>query len=130
SVAFSKKPEGGPLPMNFGPITAQGGEKRLNVAVTRARRKVILFTSFDPAEIDLSRTSSRGMADLRAYLEMAANGASSMASNARAVIGRDEVSAHIAEALRARGYEVQANYGLSDFSLDLVVRESGAERWQ
>lgn len=130
SIAFSKRPEGGPLPMNFGPITAQGGEKRLNVAITRARRKVLLFTSFDPADIDLARTSSRGMTHLRGYLEMAANGASAMASNARAVVGRGEIGEHVAQALRARGYEVDMNYGLSDFSLDLVVRESEAAHWQ
>ncbi|WP_210492100.1 DUF4011 domain-containing protein [Patulibacter sp. SYSU D01012] len=130
STAFSKRPEGGPLPMNFGPITAQGGEKRLNVAVTRARRKVVLFTSFDPSDIDLSRTSSRGMAHLRGYLEMAANGAAAMAAPQRSVVGHDVIGGAIAEALRGRGYEVEANYGLSDFSLDLVVREAGAERWQ
>lgn len=128
STAFSKRPEGGPLPMNFGPITNQGGEKRLNVAVTRARRKVVLFTSFDPADIDLSRTSSRGMANLRAYLEMAANGATPTATNHRARVGRDEIGGHIAEALRGRGYEVEAHYGLSDFSLDLVVREAAGAR--
>ncbi|MEV4419504.1 DUF4011 domain-containing protein [Patulibacter sp. NPDC049589] len=130
STAFSKRPEGGPLPMNFGPITNQGGEKRLNVAVTRARRKVVLFTSFDPADIDLARTSSRGMAHLRAYLEMAVGGATPTASHHRALVGRDEIGEHIAEALRGRGYEVEANYGLSDFSLDLVVREADVDRWQ
>jgi len=131
SVAFSKKPDGGPLPLNFGPLTATGGEKRLNVAVTRARRKVVLFASFDPADIDLARTSSKGMAHLRAYLEVAAHGAQSLEPvSGRSVVGIDQVREAIAEALRERGLEVQSDYGLSDFSLDLVVRRPGRERWQ
>src|SRR5437763_790995 len=55
------------------PASRFGGEKRLNVAVTRARSKVIVFTSFDPSDIDLSRTRSIGMAHLKAYLEAAAS---------------------------------------------------------
>ncbi len=74
SVAFSKKLDGGPLPMNFGPLGTAGGEKRLNVAITRARRKVLPFVSFELTDIDLSRTSSKGIAHLRSYLEMAAYG--------------------------------------------------------
>jgi superfamily I DNA and/or RNA helicase len=57
--------------MNFGPLSRTGGEKRLNVAVTRARRKVVVFSSFDAADIDLARTSSKGLADLQGYLESA-----------------------------------------------------------
>src|SRR5699024_4393426 len=69
STAFSAKSPGGQLPMNFGPLSRSGGEKRLNVAVTRARRKVVVSSSFDASAIDLSRTSSKGLADLRGYLE-------------------------------------------------------------
>ncbi|WP_414641202.1 DUF4011 domain-containing protein [Baekduia sp.] len=131
SVAFSKRPDGGPLPMNFGPLGTSGGEKRLNVAITRARRKVILFASFDPSDIDLTRTSSKGIAHLRSYLELAANGPEGLAATtARTVVGTDHVREAIATALRARGYEVASDYGLSGFSLDLVVRERTAERWQ
>jgi len=131
SVAFSKRPDGGPLPMNFGPLGTAGGEKRLNVAVTRARRKVILFASFDPAEIDLTRTNSKGIAHLRTYLELAANGPEALvATSGPTVIGTDHVREAIAARLRERGYDVESDYGLSDFSLDLVVRDRGVARWQ
>jgi hypothetical protein len=131
SIAFSKKHDGGPLPMNFGPLGTAGGEKRLNVAITRARRKVLLFVSFEPTDIDLSRTSSKGIAHLRSYLEMAEHGPGSLPkSQSRAVIGTDHVREAIADAIRGRGYDVECDFGLSDFSLDLVVRDSGVERWQ
>lgn len=131
SAAFSKRPDGGPMPMNFGPLGTSGGEKRLNVAVTRARRKVVLFVSFDPSDIDLSRTNSRGIAHLRSYLELAAHGPSGLPqTSGRSVIGTDHVREEIGEALRGRGYEVECEYGLSDFSLDLVLRDPGSTRWQ
>ncbi|MCC8929023.1 MULTISPECIES: DUF3320 domain-containing protein [Nocardiaceae] len=131
SAAFSKKPNDPKLPLNFGPLTRTGGEKRLNVAITRARRKVVIFTSFDPTDIDLSRTRSVGMAHLRGYLEHAAQ--DSRGEDAPAVQSKgatDEVQAGLVQSLRDHGYEVEANYGLSDFVLDLVVREPGSERWQ
>ncbi|MCL2091914.1 MAG: DUF4011 domain-containing protein [Micrococcales bacterium] len=71
SLAFSVDPQTGRLPLNFGPLVVEGGERRLNVAITRARRQVLLFSSFDPTHIDLRRTGSQGLADLRAYLEFA-----------------------------------------------------------
>ena len=131
SAAFSKKPDDPKLPLNFGPLTRTGGEKRLNVAITRARRKVVIFTSFDPTDIDLSRTRSVGMAHLRGYLEHAAQ--DSRGEDEPAVHSKgatDEVQAGLVQSLRDHGYEVEANYGLSDFVLDLVVREPGSERWQ
>ncbi len=130
STAFSKRAGDSRLSLNFGPITREGGEKRLNVAITRARRKVVLFTSFDPGDIDLARTSSRGLAHLRAYMEMAAHGDGERHASGRIGVGRDEIAAAIGEALSARGYEVEADYGLSDFSLDLAVRQRESERWE
>jgi hypothetical protein len=52
------EPGAGTMSMNFGPLNRDGGERRLNVAVTRSRREMIVFTSFDPSMIDLNRTSA------------------------------------------------------------------------
>ena len=62
----------GVLPLNFGPLNRAGGERRLNVAITRARRQVIVFSSFDPEQLRAEETSSVGIKHLRAYLDMAA----------------------------------------------------------
>lgn len=134
SVAFSKKPSGGPLPLNFGPITRAGGEKRLNVAVTRARRSVVMFSSFDPTDIDLSRTNSRGMADLRGYMLAAAAASNGQKAPAethqnRQPINQNHVRDDLAFRLRDRGWVVETDYGLSSFTLDLVIRPRDDERW-
>lgn len=128
STAFSKKPGDPKLPLNFGPLSRSGGEKRFNVAITRARRKVGIITSFDPSDIDLDRTNSVGLRHLRGYLELAAEGTTS--GRAATADDTDAIQDSVCAALRDRGYEVAANYGLSEFVLDIVVREPGCDHWQ
>jgi len=120
STAFSANDKG-VLPLNFGPLTNFGGERRLNVAITRARRQVILFSSFDPGDLRAEETTSRGIRDLRAYLELAQRGAENVLATARAATSTDLHREDLAEALRARGLEVRTNVGLSDFKVDLAV---------
>ena len=48
------------MPLNFGPLSRPGGERRLNVAITRARREVVLYASFDPEELRAEETSQTG----------------------------------------------------------------------
>ncbi|MEU1950833.1 DUF4011 domain-containing protein [Nocardia rhamnosiphila] len=129
TTAFSAKAGETKLPLNFGPLSRSGGEKRFNVAITRARRKVVVFTSFDPSDIDLSRTTSVGMAHLRGYLEMASQGSSS-GDRRHAGSMVDPIQRDLCAALEERGYETEVNYGLSEFVLDIVVREPGCDHWQ
>ena len=120
STAFSAD-ENGVLPLNFGPVSQAGGERRLNVAITRARRQVVLFTSFDPQDLRTEDTTSIGLKHLRAYLEVA-SGARSFTASSRF---RDElVDRHredIAESLRERGIAVTTDVGLSEFRIDLSL---------
>lgn len=130
SLAFSIDPKTGQLPLNFGPLSNQGGERRLNVAVTRARTQVILFSSFDPKDIDLTRTKALGTRHLRAYLEQAANGLGTSGDVISRGDGRkDRVVEEIAAALRERGHEVAVRFGLSHFTVDLAVRRAKSGRW-
>ncbi|MGN9810212.1 DUF4011 domain-containing protein [Micromonospora sp. BQ11] len=131
SLAFSTNPETGQLPLNFGPLSQAGGERRLNVAITRARRQVVLFSSFDPSDIDLSRTSAVGTQHLRAYCEMAAAGADRLGDLATdRTERRSRIRDEVAAALRDRGHEVRTSHGLSDFTVDIAVRRPGSPRWQ
>ena len=77
SVGYGKD-ETGNFSMNFGPLNRQGGERRLNVAVTRARIAVKLLASFEPEDIDLTRTGSRGAHLLHNYMKIARDGVSSI----------------------------------------------------
>jgi hypothetical protein len=121
STAFSVN-EKGVLPLNFGPLNQGGGERRLNVAVTRARRQVLVFSSFDPAQLRAEETQSVGIKHLRAYLDMAALGAGALgASPHQKSQAPDRHRDEIASALRKRGLVVNSDVGLSDFKIDLTI---------
>jgi len=122
SIAFSTN-DRGVVPLNFGPLSRAGGERRLNVAITRARRQVILFASFDPSELRAEETASVGIKHLKAYLELAASGVGS-----RDEAGRERfVDRHrdeIADELRYRGFAVRTDIGLSDFRVDISIADA------
>ena len=110
----------GDLPLNFGVLNHAGGERRLNVAITRARRQIIIFTSFDPQDLHAERTAHRGVKDLRAYLHQAAEGRAPRALPA----SQSPLNWHrreIAEALDAAGLVVHTGVGHSTFEIDLVL---------
>ena len=131
SLSFSRDPATGRLPLNFGPLNRSGGERRLNVAVTRAKQMVILFASFEPEDIKTEQTSSVGLKDLREYLIMArANSVGMQEAQAHAIEGRDLHREQIAAALVDRGLRVQTAYGLSDFTVDIAVGREGEASWR
>lgn len=119
SATFAANAQGD-LPLNFGVLNHAGGERRLNVAITRARRQIIVFTSFDPQDLHAERTAYRGVKDLRAYLHQAAEGRAPRALPA----SQSPLSWHrreIAEALEAAGLTVRTGVGHSTFEIDLVL---------
>lgn len=123
-TAFSKKADGSAMPLNFGPLTNPRGERRLNVAVTRARRQMVIYSSFDPT--DLARATSTGMVHLRTYLTLAKQASEDPESLERAATSNveDPYLDEIAEAIAARGHVVRRGYGLSAFKVDVAVAAS------
>ncbi|ERH16720.1 hypothetical protein HMPREF1978_00893 [Actinomyces graevenitzii F0530] len=129
SVGFSKDPLKNRLPLNFGPLNRQGGQRRLNVAVTRARTAVVVFASFDPEDMQLTKNSAQGLQDLRDYLLLARDGVktdTSTRGDRQEILLRDL----LAKALRERGWQVQNDYGLSAYKVDIALRKPGQENWQ
>lgn len=120
STGFSAD-DRGVLPLNFGPLNRVGGERRLNVAITRARRQVVVFSSFDPSALRAEQTSSLGIKHLRAYLDLAALGTDALPREARRSTVPDRHREEIAAALRDRGLAVRTDVGLSEFRVDLSV---------
>ena len=110
--------------MNFGPLNRSGGERRLNVAVTRARERLVVFSSLDPEQIDLRRTLAKGAEHLKAFLRYAAEGQRSLAGGARsgAKSGAGGLEKDIQSTLEARGYAVAAAVGCSAYRMDVGVK--------
>lgn len=112
--------------MNFGPLNRSGGERRLNVAITRAKHEVLVFSSFDSSMIDLSRTSAVAVEHLKHYLEFAEKGPIALAEQATADHGVDQFDSDfeqaVAFALRERGWSVQTQVGVTKFRIDLGIK--------
>ena len=116
--------EEGKMSMNFGPLNLAGGERRLNVAVTRARCGLHVFTSMTPEDIDLTRTAARGAADLRDFLDYAKRGAAAyMASKAPAGGGVSGLTQAVAHSLEELGWKCHPNVGISSFHISLGVED-------
>ena len=129
-TGFSGRVGGGTMPLNFGPLTTAGGERRLNVAVTRARRQMVVFSSFDPQELE--RATSLGMQHLKEYLAMAKATSEGVRpdSNVPSPASDDMHRDAVAGALRDRGLIVRTGLGLSSFKVDLAVTLPGHEdKW-
>lgn len=120
SIAFSPNANG-EVPLNFGPLNREGGERRLNVAITRAREEVVVFSSFDPAQLKAERSNSIGLRDLRDYLDLTARGVMALTDPTRVSGTKDRHREDVADALRARGLRVETAIGLSGFRVDLGV---------
>ncbi|BDO43812.1 DUF3320 domain-containing protein [Cellulomonas sp. NTE-D12] len=125
SVAFSANDKG-VVPLNFGPLSKPGGERRLNVAVTRARRQVVLYASFDPAQLRAEETTQVGTKHLKAYLELAAHGVDAIQDTGGRLALVDRHRDDIADSLRAAGFTVSTDVGLSDFRVDISVADASA----
>ena len=113
----------GRLSMNFGPINNQGGERRLNVAITRARSELCVYSSMRSDHIDLSRSDARGVRDLKYFLDFAERGRRALAEAVQGSVGDVEspFEAAVVGRLRAKGWIVHSQVGVSSFRIDLGV---------
>lgn len=112
----------GRIALNFGPLNRDGGWRRLNVAVSRARYEMKVFSTLRADQIDLNRTSAEGVAGLKAFLEYAEKGKDALfyttSTESRL---NDGLLLSIAEELRNRGYEIRLNVGCSGYRIDIGV---------
>ncbi len=124
SIAYARDSQGRLL-LNFGPINREGGERRLNVAVTRAKLNVQLVASIHNYDIDLSRTNSEGARLLREYLDYAENGTVALERSIKVDPFEQfdsEFEMEVCEFLRENGYAVDTQVGCSSFRIDLALK--------
>jgi hypothetical protein len=124
SVGYARGPDGR-LAMRFGPLSAEGGERRLNVLITRAKKRSVVFSGLTADDIDLARASGIGPAVLKRFLAYAAG--TEAAPTARS--GEDDaaLSDAIAGALEAAGLSVARRVGLAGLFVDVAVTDPRAE---
>ncbi|MGC2779420.1 MAG: DUF3320 domain-containing protein [Bradyrhizobium sp.] len=106
--------------MSFGPLNSDGGERRLNVLISRAKLRCEVFSSITGDDIDLSRAKGRGIAALKTFLTFAQTGQLGIAQET----GRDPDSIfeeQVAARLRALGHDVKTQIGTAGFFVDLAV---------
>ncbi|NNA05923.1 DUF3320 domain-containing protein [Pseudomonas lundensis] len=123
-IGYGPTEAGAPvMSMNFGPLNKDGGWRRLNVAITRSRREMLVFTSFDPSMIDLNRTNARAVRDLKHFIEFSQRGPRALAEAIQGSVGGYDspFEEAVAQGLRRLGWQVVPQIGVSRFRIDLGI---------
>jgi very-short-patch-repair endonuclease len=123
-IGYGPHDTGRPVGLQFGPLNRQGGERRLNVAVTRARERMTVVSSMRAHDIDLSKTNKVGVTLLRAYLDYAERGIEALRGTITDVNERGFDSPFEQEVygeLTRRGLTLHSQVGCSRFHIDLAV---------
>ena len=120
SIGYGPDKEG-KVSMNFGPLNRDGGWRRLNVAISRSKCKMIVFSVITPDMIDLSRTRSDGVEGLKGFLEFAAKGRSALPVRAGSKSGTEGFETVVAAELKKLGYDCKCSVGCSDYKVDVAV---------
>ncbi|WP_290391433.1 DUF4011 domain-containing protein [Paramuribaculum intestinale] len=120
SIGYGPDREGR-ISMNFGPLNNAGGERRLNVAVSRARHEMYIFSTLKSSDIDLRRSKARGVEGLKHFLQYAETQALPSTILTSAGHQRTLIARQIADELRKRGYAVATDVGRSRFRIDVAV---------
>jgi len=121
SIGYGRSAEGY-ISMNFGPLNNEGGEKRLNVLITRAKLRCEVFTNITADDIDISKTGSAGLKALKSFLQYAQSGRLDVPF----VSGKESQSPFeeaVATSLMQAGYRVQKQVGSAGFYIDLAIED-------
>lgn len=120
SIGYAKDKDGY-FAQSFGPLNRKGGERRLNVLISRAAAACEVFTSLKADDIDLGRTQSEGVAALKMYLNYAEHGRLDATQSHG---GADSIfEEQVAKSLRNRGLEIDHQIGVGGFFIDLAIRD-------
>ncbi len=119
SVGYGKQADGR-LRMNFGPLNKKGGERRLNVLISRAKKRCVVFSNITYRDIDLSKTQARGVQALKTYLEFAETGNLDTAQPT-GMTAESPFEESVAAELRTRGYRVAEQIGQGSYRIDLAI---------
>ncbi len=118
SIGYGKHPDGR-MRYQWGPLLRDGGERRLNVAATRAKHRLTLVSSFSGYDVDPERVTKAGARLLADYLEYASSGGTAPEASGAAELNPFE--ADVKERLAACGIAVVPQYGVGGYRVDFAA---------
>ncbi len=121
TIGYGKTTDGRML-YRFGPINNEGGERRLNVAITRARRSMTVVSSFSAQEMDPARLRSEGAQMLSRYLAYAESGGADLGHSAKPKPALNPFERDVEQHLRAAGIPLIPQYGASGYWIDFAAQ--------
>jgi very-short-patch-repair endonuclease/DNA polymerase III delta prime subunit len=119
SIGYGRTPEG-TINLSFGPLNNEGGERRLNVLITRAKQRCEVFTNLTADDIDVNKTESEGVRALKEFLHYAQHG-NMQAVVSEEVLQKTPFEEQVADHLIAAGYTVHRQVGNKGFYIDLAI---------
>lgn len=142
SIGYAPNADG-KVHSSFGSLSAEGGENRLNVAITRAKSRIMLVTSIEPEQLHTDGSKNLGPKLLRKYLEYVRavslgqdkevrailNSLTSAPPKPEAITSLSPIEERIAEKLTKAGYEVHLNLGNENTRLSLAIYDSDLDRY-
>lgn len=137
SIGYAKNSEGR-LMQRFGWLNNRGGENRLNVAISRAKQKIMIVTSFDPEDLQVEETKNEGPRILKKYLQYAraiSDGNRELADSILHSFGDErwldseeynsgKIADRVYNTLVRKGYTVEKNVGIGGYQIDLAVKQN------
>ena len=119
SIGYGRT-EDGKVPMSFGPLNNEGGERRLNVLITRAKSRCEVFTNITAADMNPGPNAKFGIRALKSFLYFAQHG--KFESDQEEVIFKPQPFEQIvADSLRKEGYVIRERVGTAGFYIDLTI---------
>ncbi|MGE0325686.1 MAG: DUF3320 domain-containing protein [Polyangiaceae bacterium] len=127
SICYGNDPAG-KFFQNFGPLNLDGGQRRLNVAVTRAREQLKVFASIGAS--DIGPSEAKGSQDLKLFLDYAERGAIALTGEARIDLSQDRFGSplerEVCLGLRGLGHTVHTQIGVAGYRVDLAIVDPAA----
>lgn len=135
SIAYAKN-EKGRVSVNFGSLSQDGGENRLNVAISRAKQKIYVVTSIEPEEFNVDSSKNKGPKLFKKYLQYVRAVSNGNTTESEAILNTvldtdiiyddsksfdSDFEAEVYEALIEKGYNVHKQLGVSGYRIDLAI---------
>lgn len=143
SIGYAQN-ENGRVSVNFGSLSQDGGENRLNVAVSRAKEKIYVVTSIEPEELKVDGTKNIGPKIFKKYLQYAKAVSDGNKEDTQVILNSildsnvenemlqdfdSDFEVEVYERLKKLGYEVHNQIGVSGYKIDLAIYDPKTSRY-